>query len=319
MTHRETWDHEDATISEAHAGPALAAGAGAMVAGAGGAAAQSGPAAPPSTVTNPPRPRRAARRPTYFWDPDVVAVDPQFNAIMQPNTAIKRLHTGMLWAEGPAWSARRAVSGLERHPEQPTDALVRGRRSRHRVPLSVEQQQQQHVRLPGPAAVLRAPRPPGRALRARRHRERDRGFVSRQAAPTRRTAWWRIPTAASGSPTRRMEVSSMRRARCRRRPRQCREPGSIRASASRPASSPAAASCHQLLPRRPERTRRPRVERGPGSGSQRARVLARLRSSTSSVPAGVRATPGRAARTTCMSSMSAPITSCPARGCSATS
>jgi len=107
VTHREMCHHEDGTISRRTLVQALAAGAGAMVAGAGGAAAQSGPAAPPSTITNPPRdfgPRGAPT--TYFWDPDIVAVDPQFNSIMQPNTAIKRLHTGMLWAEGPAWSAQ---------------------------------------------------------------------------------------------------------------------------------------------------------------------------------------------------------------------
>ena len=63
--------------------------------------------APPSTITSPPRdfsPRGAPT--TYFWDPDIIAVDPSFNNLAQPNTAIKRLHTGLLWAEGPAWSAQ---------------------------------------------------------------------------------------------------------------------------------------------------------------------------------------------------------------------
>jgi gluconolactonase len=86
---------------------ALAAGAGAAMAGTNGAAAQTGVAAPPSTVTNPPRdfgPRGAPT--TYFWDPDIIAVEPQFNDIAQANTAIKRLYTGLLWAEGPAWSAQ---------------------------------------------------------------------------------------------------------------------------------------------------------------------------------------------------------------------
>ena len=68
---------------------------------------QAGPVAPPSTITNPPRdfsPRGAPT--TYFWDPDIIAVDPSFNDLAQPNTAIKRLYTGLLWAEGPAWSAQ---------------------------------------------------------------------------------------------------------------------------------------------------------------------------------------------------------------------
>jgi gluconolactonase len=86
-------------------GAAIAAGA--AMAGAGSALAQSGPAAPPSTVTTPPRdfsPRGAPT--TYFWDPDIIAVDPAFNDLAQPNTAIKRLYTGLLWAEGPAWSSQ---------------------------------------------------------------------------------------------------------------------------------------------------------------------------------------------------------------------
>jgi gluconolactonase len=69
--------------------------------------AQTGPVAPPSTITSPPRdfsPRGAPT--TYFWDPDIIAVDPSFNDLAQPNTAIKRLHTGLLWAEGPAWSSQ---------------------------------------------------------------------------------------------------------------------------------------------------------------------------------------------------------------------
>ena len=60
---------------------------------------------PPSTVTNPPRDFGPNAAPTtYFSDPDILAVDPQFNALIQPNTSIKRLWTGALWAEGPAWN-----------------------------------------------------------------------------------------------------------------------------------------------------------------------------------------------------------------------
>jgi gluconolactonase len=92
----------------------LAIAAGATVVGAGGALAQqsgeppqSSEAAPPTTITSPPRdfsPRGAPT--TYFWDPDIIAVDPSFESLAQPNTSIKRLHTGLLWAEGPAWSAQ---------------------------------------------------------------------------------------------------------------------------------------------------------------------------------------------------------------------
>jgi gluconolactonase len=106
MTDREKLN-SDKTLSRRTMVQALAAGAGAMVAGTGTATAQPAPAAPPSTITNPPRdfsPRGAPT--TYFWDPDIIAVDPSFNGLAQPNAAIQRLYTGVLWAEGPAWSAQ---------------------------------------------------------------------------------------------------------------------------------------------------------------------------------------------------------------------
>jgi gluconolactonase len=86
----------------------MAAGAAATVLAASSAQAQqSSEAAPPTTITTPPRDFSPAGAPTtYFWDPDIIAVDPSFNDLAQPNTAIKRLYTGVLWAEGPAWSAQ---------------------------------------------------------------------------------------------------------------------------------------------------------------------------------------------------------------------
>ena len=86
----------------------LAIAAGATVVGASGALAQqSGELGPPTTITSPPRDFGHGGAPTtYFWDPDIIAVDPSFNDLAQPNTAIKRLYTGLLWAEGPAWSAQ---------------------------------------------------------------------------------------------------------------------------------------------------------------------------------------------------------------------
>jgi gluconolactonase len=65
------------------------------------------PQAPPSTVTIPPRDFGPNAPPTtYFTDPDVLIVDPVFGGYVQANSAIKRLWTGALWAEGPAWSAQ---------------------------------------------------------------------------------------------------------------------------------------------------------------------------------------------------------------------
>jgi gluconolactonase len=87
---------------------ALGGATAAAALGAGNAMAQApaAPVGPPSTITNPPRdfsPRGAPT--TYFWDPDVIAVDPSFNGLAQPNAPIQRLWTGALWCEGPAWNS----------------------------------------------------------------------------------------------------------------------------------------------------------------------------------------------------------------------
>lgn len=42
--------------------------------------------------------------PERYPDPDVIALEPAFESLIQGNAPIRRLHTGMLWAEGPAWS-----------------------------------------------------------------------------------------------------------------------------------------------------------------------------------------------------------------------
>src|SRR5215510_11608023 len=65
------------------------------------------PAIPPSTITNPPRDFGPNAPPTtYFTDPDILTVDPAFGGLIQVNSSIKRLWTGTLWAEGPAWNAQ---------------------------------------------------------------------------------------------------------------------------------------------------------------------------------------------------------------------
>ena len=43
-------------------------------------------------------------RPVRYPDPDVVTLDPRFDRYRIGNAALQRLHTGMGWAEGPAWS-----------------------------------------------------------------------------------------------------------------------------------------------------------------------------------------------------------------------
>ena len=221
----------------------------------------SGPVAPPSTVTSPPRdfgPRGAPT--TYFTDPDVLTVEPAFNGLRQPNAPIQRLWTGALWSEGPAWSSAGPLSRVERHPEQPAAPLARGRRARQRVPHAVEQQQRQHVRLPGPPALLRAPHPARGALRARRLGDRHRGMLQRQAAQLAQRRG-----AASGRqllvhrPALRRPSSTRARWTRRAGPPTWRA-GSTRGSASRPSSAATSASCPTAVYRvDPSGARRPVV------------------------------------------------------------
>lgn len=42
--------------------------------------------------------------PVRYPDPDIISLDPRFDKYKLGNTPIHRLHTGMLWAEGPAWN-----------------------------------------------------------------------------------------------------------------------------------------------------------------------------------------------------------------------
>ena len=56
-------------------------------------------------VSPVPTPRNwSGEPPVHYPDPDIVALDPRFRRYIVGNTVIKRLHTGTLWAEGPAWN-----------------------------------------------------------------------------------------------------------------------------------------------------------------------------------------------------------------------
>jgi len=88
----------------------LGAAAGAAVVAGDRASAQAQgqppPGTPPSTVTNPPRDFGPNAAPNTYVDPDFVTVDPRFGSLVLGNTPIKRLWTGSLWSEGPAWSSQ---------------------------------------------------------------------------------------------------------------------------------------------------------------------------------------------------------------------
>ncbi len=71
----------------------------------GGAAAAPLLAQTPVATSPNPAPRAwSGQQPVRYPDPDVVALDNRFRSYIVGNTAIKRLYTGTLWAEGPAWN-----------------------------------------------------------------------------------------------------------------------------------------------------------------------------------------------------------------------
>ena len=61
---------------------------------------------PPTVISNPPRDFTPGATPVTYPDPDLVTIDPAFDALKLGNTPIQRLWTGGLWCEGPAWSSQ---------------------------------------------------------------------------------------------------------------------------------------------------------------------------------------------------------------------
>jgi gluconolactonase len=136
---------------------------------------------PPTTITTPPRDFGPNGAPTtYFWDPDIIAVDPSFNDVAQPNTSIKRLYTGLLWAEGPAWSAQGRYLVWS---DIPNNRQMRwseddGRVSVFRMPSNNSNGNSFDFQ----GRQLSCEHLARRALRARRHIVRARGQLWRQEA-----------------------------------------------------------------------------------------------------------------------------------------
>jgi len=59
----------------------------------------------PAQVSSVPSVRDWNRQdPIQYPDPDIIALDPRFRRYIVGNTAIRRLHFGTQWAEGPAWN-----------------------------------------------------------------------------------------------------------------------------------------------------------------------------------------------------------------------
>jgi gluconolactonase len=59
----------------------------------------------PQQISSAATPRDwSGQTPVQYPDPDIIALDNRFRKYMIGNTVIKRLYTGTLWAEGPAWN-----------------------------------------------------------------------------------------------------------------------------------------------------------------------------------------------------------------------
>jgi gluconolactonase len=71
--------------------------------GAIGAAAMASSARAQQPPTAAPR-DWSGQAPVRYPDPDIVALDNRFRRYIVGNTTIKRLYTGTLWSEGPAWN-----------------------------------------------------------------------------------------------------------------------------------------------------------------------------------------------------------------------
>src|SRR3984893_7936372 len=256
----------------------LAIATGAAAVGTGGALAQQGgELGPPTTITSPPRDFGPGGAPTTFcWDPDIIAVDPSFNDIAQPNTAIKRLYTGLLWAEGPAWSAQGRYLLWS---DIPNNRQMRwseddGHVSVFRFPsnnsngnsfdfqgrqLSCEHLTRRVVRYEHDGTV---------SMLADNFNGKKAQFAQR----CRRPPGWQLlvhrPAVWRSRFERRARPSERRQQCCRQAQSADRPAGRLRAGQPR--------APDQLLSDRSQRPPRPRGDRGPGAGSQRAGVLAGL-------------------------------------------
>lgn len=63
-----------------------------------------GRAQPPAGVQPPVERDWSGNTPLRYPDPDIITMDNRFRPYVQWNTPLQRIHTGTLWAEGPAWN-----------------------------------------------------------------------------------------------------------------------------------------------------------------------------------------------------------------------
>ena len=272
----------------------------------------SGPATPLSTVTTPPRDFGPNAPPSTYVDPDVITVDPLFDRYRQGNTPIKRLWTGALWSEGPAWSSQgrylvwsdipnnRQLRWLEddgrvtvfRMPSNNSNGNTFDFQGRQ---ISCEHLTRRVVRYEHDGAVT---------VIADSYNGKRLNSPNDVVAHPDGSYWFTDPPY--GGQLYEGDAGHRRRAEQPGGPAQARlgQPPEI--------GQPEARAADQRLSRGSERPGRPRDQRGSGARTQRARASRRTtRSSTSSARGGDRATPAREASATCTCSTWAATTSCP--------
>jgi len=59
---------------------------------------------PRSVISDPPRDFSPGAAPAFSPDPDIIRADPSFGGLLIGQEVIRRVHTGLHLAEGPAWS-----------------------------------------------------------------------------------------------------------------------------------------------------------------------------------------------------------------------
>ena len=104
-----------------------------------------------------PGPRlQQKRQPARYPDADIIVLDKRFASIKIGNAAIERLYTGHALGRRAGLERRGPLCRLERHSQQRANALAQRRWPRQQIPRSLALQQRQHIRLRGPADLLRA-------------------------------------------------------------------------------------------------------------------------------------------------------------------
>ena len=127
-----------------------------------------------------PTPRDWSKlEPVPYPDPDIVALDPAFPPLHRLQHLDQAAAHRHVLGRGSRVERRRPVSRVERHPSNVQLRWIEddARVTTFRNPAGL--QQRQHVRLRGPAALVRARRTPRGAVRAERNRDDDRRALSR--------------------------------------------------------------------------------------------------------------------------------------------